>query len=373
MTDSGTFVAGTLTDLDLRRVVLGRDVPSHPAHLPGFCVMQAPGRGGTGLVAQQGARADGLVLAGLSAEEMARVGFYEGLQGNVAQRADIVAEGVEQNGLIFACQPRPELAPFDADVWRRVWGPTVLMTARDVMRVYGSVPDAALAARYDMMLVRGASRARAGRPDPATHRPVAPKGDVRIDARSTPYAAFFAVEEYDVAWRQFDGTFGDAARRAVFLSGDAVTVLPYDPVRDRVLLIEQFRVGPMARGDVQPWLLEAIAGRIDAGETPAEAARREAAEEAGLTLTELLPVAAYYSTPGANSEYLYSFVALCDLPDSVTGVFGLATEAEDIRSHLVPFEAFVDMMARGDVPNAPLILTGLWLQRERSRLRANPL
>ncbi len=93
----------------------------------------------------------------------------------------------------------------------------------------------------------------------------------------SPMPHFFAVEEYDLSYRRFDGSFSKPVNRAAFVSGDAVTVLPYDPLRDRVLLIEQFRIGPMARGDAQPWLLEAIAGRVD----PGEIARRGCAARGG--------------------------------------------------------------------------------------------
>ncbi len=195
-------------------------------------------------------------------------------------------------------------------------------------------------------------------------------GDVEVVRRRQPYARFFAVEEYDLSFRRFDGSMGEDVNRAVFISGDAVTVLPYDPVRDRVLLIEQFRVGPYARGDDQPWLLEAIAGRIDPGETPEQTARREAVEEAGLDLGELLAVGSYYPSPGAKAEYLYSYVALADLPDSAAGTFGLAEEAEDIRGHLIAFDRLMELVATGEIDNAPLLVSVLWLQRERERLRA---
>ncbi len=220
------------------------------------------------------------------------------------------------------------------------------------------------------MLVRGAGRVRAAaEPGPVTQRRFAGPGDVRLADLRQPYAHFFAVEEYDVAYRRFDGQHSPVVTRAVFVSGDAVTVLPYDPRRDRVLLVEQFRIGPVARGSLQPWLIEPIAGRIDPGETPQDCARREALEEAGLHLGALLPVAEFYPSPGAVSEYLYAFVALTDLPDGAAGVFGLAGEAEDIRGHLVSFDDLMRLVASGEVANAPLILTALWLQRERGRLR----
>lgn len=194
-------------------------------------------------------------------------------------------------------------------------------------------------------------------------------GDVRVLARRRPYADYFAVEEFDLQHRRFDGSMSGVITRAVFVTGDAVTVLPYDPVRDRVLLIEQFRPVPVVRGDGEFWSLEAIAGRVDAGETPEAAARREAVEEAGLVLGDLIRVAGYYPSPGAVAEYLTSYVALTDLPDGCTGVFGLASEAENIRGHLVGFDALMGLVASGEINNAPLLLTVLWLQRERDRLR----
>ncbi|MGL6208433.1 MAG: NUDIX domain-containing protein, partial [Paracoccaceae bacterium] len=243
----------------------------------------------------------------------------------------------------------------------------VVATAGDIMALCGVVKPEAVGARLGVMQVRGASRVRAGLASPAGRRLA---GDVAVTERRQPYARFFAVEEYDLAYRRFDRSLSPVVTRAVFVSGDAVTVLPYDRFRDRVLVIEQFRAGPFARGDGNPWSLEAIAGRIDPGEGPEDCARREAVEEAGLALGELLPVAQYYPSPGAVSEYLYSYVGLADLPDGVEGVFGVEGEAEDIRGHLMSFDDLMGLVGSGEVENAPLILTALWLQRERGRLRA---
>jgi nudix-type nucleoside diphosphatase (YffH/AdpP family) len=193
---------------------------------------------------------------------------------------------------------------------------------------------------------------------------------VQVQALRQPYARFFAVEEYDLSFRRFDGKQSPVVTRAAFISGDAVTVLPYDPVRDRVLVIEQFRVGPFARGDAQPWQLEPIAGRVDPGETPEDAARREAVEEAGLTLGALLPIGNYYPSPGAKIEFLYSFIALTDLPDGTAIIGGAEEEAEDIKGHLMGFEDFAALIARGEATTAPLLISYYWLDRERARLRA---
>lgn len=213
-------------------------------------------------------------------------------------------------------------------------------------------------------------RARAARAAPAEERRKVSAGDVEVATRAEPYARFFAVEEQDLRFRRFDGQLSQPVNRAAFVSGDAVTVLPYDPGRDRVLLVEQFRFGPHLRGDANPWQLEAIAGRIDAGETPEATAIREAREEAGLEISRLVPIAGYYPTPGAVTEFLYSYLALVDLPDSAIGTFGLASEAEDIRVHLISFERLMQLCASGEVGNAPTLLSAFWLARERAALRA---
>jgi ADP-ribose pyrophosphatase len=196
---------------------------------------------------------------------------------------------------------------------------------------------------------------------PTSLRRAAQGDDVRIVSQAVPYKDFFAVQETHLTHQRFDGTQSAVIKRAAFVSGDAVTVLPVDPIRKRVLLVEQFRMGPFARGDRQPWSLEAIAGRIDAGESPETAARREAMEEAGITLGAMRLIAAYYPSPGAVTEYLYSYIAICDLPDDIAGIHGLATEAEDIRSHVISLDHLMELVKTGEVNNAPLILTAFWL------------
>lgn len=236
-----------------------------------------------------------------------------------------------------------------------------------VLRAAGHLTAAQLGRRLGSLRVEAASRVRAAG---AAQRGLrVGSGEVEARGPVPSHAGFFGVDVWTLRHRRFDGGMSQSLVREVFVMGDAVTVLPYDPVRDRVLLIEQMRMGPLGRGDPLPWQLEAIAGRIDPGETPEDAARREAVEEAGLELGRLEKVAEYYPTPGAVTEYLYSYVALCDLPDGVAGVFGAAEEAEDIRGHLLDFDRLVEVMASGEIGNAPLLLTVLWLQRERARLR----
>jgi nudix-type nucleoside diphosphatase (YffH/AdpP family) len=237
------------------------------------------------------------------------------------------------------------------------------------MRLAGSVPEGTLRRRYPQMLTRAGARLRAGQAGPAGLRRSAAPDDVSETRFRQPYADYFAVEEFDVRFRRFDGRMSEELTRAVFISGDAAVVLPYDPRRDRVLVIEQWRAGAHARGDREPWLIEAVAGRIDGGETPEEAARREAREEAGLEVGALLAAGDYYPSPAAKGEYIYSFVGLADLPDDAAGLGGLPGEGEDIRAHVIPFARLMELVATGEVNNAPLVILAYWLDRNRAALR----
>lgn len=367
------FFYGTLCHLPLLERVLGRPVAPEPASLPDHAVFWAEGHPFPLIVAAVGQAAGGLLLRGLSDEDVARLDFYEGGFAYRTHDLPVTASGGTVTARVYIPDPghwQPG-APWSLADWAAVWGDVVTETAGDFMRLYGRARPEDVLARYGAMLVRGASRVRARATAPTTLRHRAGPTDVRIADVTQPYANFFAVEEYRLRHRRFDGGQSPEMRRAVFISGDAATVLPYDPLRDRVLLIEQFRAAPLARGDAQPWLLEAIAGRVDPDETPEDAVRREAREEAGLVLGPLHKVAAYYPSPGAKAEYLYSYVAICDLPDGSAGLHGVAGEDEDIRGHLVGFDRLMALVASGEVNNAPLLLSILWLERERPRLRSS--
>ena len=189
-------------------------------------------------------------------------------------------------------------------------------------------------------------------------------------AQSTrSYSKFFALDDIRLRHQRFDGGVSDELERAVFIAADAALVLPYDPVRDRVMLVEQFRTGPFVRGDHRCWQLEPIAGRLDPGETPEQAARREAWEEAGLNIGRLEKIAETYTSPGNSSEFYYTFVGLADLPDDCIGTGGLEAEGEDIRSHLLSFNELMTLCDSRQAANTPLVMAAYWLARHRSRLR----
>ena len=366
------FFYGTLCHLPLLEAVLGRVPPLQPARLPGHSVRWARGESFPVILSDPGAEAAGVYVPDITAEEAARLDYYEGGFGYEVHPVDVLHDGVQAPALVY--MPEPGMwapgAPWRLEDWAATWGDVVVEAARDVLAQRGRRPSEEVLGRYPMMLTRAGARLRArSDPGPARLRRDPAPGDVALDALSEAHAGFFAVEAARLGFRRFDGSMAGPVLREAFVMGDAVTVLPYDPARDRVLVVEQFRAGAWARGDANPWSLEPIAGRIDGGEGPEAAARREAQEEAGLTLRELRFVARYYPSPAAVTEYLYSYVALADLPDGAAGIGGLAAEAEDIRSHVISFDMLMDLVASGEVQNGPLLITALWLSRHRDGLR----
>jgi len=182
------------------------------------------------------------------------------------------------------------------------------------------------------------------------------------------FRGYAKVHEYRLRHQRYDGTTSEEMRREVFSSGDAVVVLLYDAKRDEVLLTEQFRPGPLPRGD-NPWVIEAVAGRIDTDETPEEVARRECVEEAGVTVGELIKVAEMYNSPGIFSEYVYLYVGQADL-SSAGGLHGVDHEHEDIKAMVCSLEEAVEGLTDGRLRSAPSFVLVQWLAANRNILHS---
>ncbi|NSX55414.1 NUDIX domain-containing protein [Parasulfitobacter algicola] len=185
------------------------------------------------------------------------------------------------------------------------------------------------------------------------------------------FSGFFSANRLGLRHPTFNGSLCDIQTREVFIGNDAALVIPYNPIHDTVLLVEQFRMGPYARGDKKPWMLEPVAGLVDPGETPEQCAIREVEEEAGIVLSNLHPISQYYTSPGCSTDYFHSFVGLCDLSDVNHRLGGLDAEREDIFMHVLAFDDALRLIETGEAQVGPLILMLLWLDRNRERLRAS--
>jgi ADP-ribose pyrophosphatase len=180
------------------------------------------------------------------------------------------------------------------------------------------------------------------------------------------YKGFFRLEQYQIRYDRFAGGSNTVVRE-IFERGDSVAVLPYDPVRDEIVLVEQFRPGAV-RYPGSPWLLELIAGMLDKSQTPEQTARREALEEARCELTELFPIHRYLVSPGGTTESTTVFVARTNT-SGMGGLHGLAEEHEDIKVHVLAVGRALELLNKGGIENAVTIIGLQWLALNRSELR----
>lgn len=359
------FLFGTLLWPDLLTCVAGRQIATSPASLPGHCVRRAPDGDWPMLVAGAG-EAQGVLTEPLEPEVLARIDWYEGGYDCARAPVDLGAE-------TFAYRSTGEGAePWTLAAWQPEHGARTLLAAPEIMRAMGRGTPERLAWRRGIIHARAAARlAVSGWDRPTTVSAGLTLSDVRVEDVSHVYEAFNNVQEIRYSHTRFDGGTNTGVVRDATVVSHAATLLPYDPVRDRVLVVEQIRAAAIALGDPRPWMLEPVAGMIDVGETPEQAALREAQEEAGLALPSdaLRFVARYYPSPGGLAQVLYSYVAICDLPDDAAKLGGLGSEAEDIRGHLVPLRDLIAMVESGEAANAPLILSAQWIALKASELR----
>ncbi|GKW08254.1 ADP-ribose diphosphatase [Pectobacterium carotovorum] len=193
------------------------------------------------------------------------------------------------------------------------------------------------------------------------------KDDVEIIARETLYDGFFSLERYRFRHRLFNGGMSGEVSREILERGHAVVLLPYDPVRDEVVLIEQIRIAAYDTS-ASPWLFELVAGMIELGESHEEVARREAEEEAGLRVGRCRPIINYLASPGGTSERLAVLVGEVDTR-TAKGIHGLAEENEDIRVHVVSRKQSYQWVEEGIVDNAASVIALQWLALHHEELK----
>jgi len=181
------------------------------------------------------------------------------------------------------------------------------------------------------------------------------------------YRGFFSLSQFRLRHTLYGGGWSRPLVRELFHRGRCVAVIPYDPATDRVVLIEQFRIGALSDKAV-PWLVEIVAGAIEPGESPEAVARRESMEEAGCLLGELIQIGEFYTTPGGCSEKVSVFCGLVE-GDVKDGVYGLVEEDEDIRVLVISLDEVLAWLDRGIIDSAIPALALQWLSLNRESLR----
>jgi ADP-ribose pyrophosphatase len=239
--------------------------------------------------------------------------------------------------------------------------------------------------------------------------------DVEVVGRDIVYRGFFKMKKLLLRHRLFAGGWSPTISREIFVRGQAVAAVMYDPSNHLIGLVEQFRVGALNKlalgeealaesviGDPDavadndkdnikapslnnsaktisspystantavdsPWLYEVVAGMTEPGETPEAVILRELFEEAGMVPAKLLPICQYFTSPGGTDETLVLYCALGDLT-RVEGVHGLAGEHEDIRVLVLPEQVVFDDLYGGRFNNAATLICLQWLFVNRDKI-----
>lgn len=197
---------------------------------------------------------------------------------------------------------------------------------------------------------------------------VPPPPGVEIVDRKAVFQGYFRVDKYLLRHKLFGGGMSAEIGREIFERGHAAGVLPYDPVRDEVLLIEQFRPGALAAG-WHPWVIEPVAGIIEPGEDLTDVIHREAHEEANVVIQDIIPIYHYLTTPGGSSETCALYCGRVNA-EGAGGIHGLDGENEDIRVMVMPFAEVASWVNGGGLNNALLIIALQWLVLNHDKVRA---
>lgn len=187
--------------------------------------------------------------------------------------------------------------------------------------------------------------------------------------RETLFQGYFRVDRYHVKHERFEGGWSAPLTREVFHRSKQVAgVILFDPQHDKIVLVEQFRAGPLSLNEY-PWLIEIPMGMIDANESPEQAARREALEETGCEVLELHPIGQFYSSPGGTDEHIILFAARTVAP-AQGGIYGVASENEDIRVHVMDAAKAIGLIYAGAVRDSQTMIALQWFAMHHTDLRS---
>lgn len=366
------FLYGTLLDDVLRARLVGREVASVAAYLSDYRVVAQPDGLTPALVAAPGDLARGILLTDLTQDEVQRLDVYEAAFDYMSADLTVEVDGEAQTARVYL--PGPDVAKTETswsfDTWEAARGALSRERAVEIGTANPPYTATTLRQQWKMIGSRASGRLRAAVEEAPSNLRYSP---ARRDFSAKPHGIiagnFFKFRQFEMTHATFRGDTSPALPREAMIGVDAAIILPYDPVADTVLLVEQIRTGPLMRGAPNPWSLEPVAGMIDPGETPEQSALRETEEEAGLTGITLEKMFGCYPSPGGSTDYFYCYLALGALPAPTSYIGGLPEEHEDLRLHVIPFEDAMALIETGEANIGPLIAMLLWLDRERVRLR----
>ena len=192
------------------------------------------------------------------------------------------------------------------------------------------------------------------------------KADYEILSRENGFRGFLNIDIINVKHKLFRGGWSSTINREVLVREGAVGVLLFDPQRDEIILVRQFRVG-LLDGAATPWALELIAGMIEFGEELEEVAFREVKEESNCEVSQLVKICDYYNSPGVSSEKVRLYLGIVD-SENMGGIYGLESENEDIEVVVLSYTEAITGLNKGYLANAMSIISLQWLELNKSHI-----
>ena len=172
------------------------------------------------------------------------------------------------------------------------------------------------------------------------------------------YSGFFKLKKIEFIHQKHDGSWTDQVNREIFGGSHVSTLLPYDPKKKEIILIQQFRAGIISRYD-EDYLFEIVAGIIDDNELPDETAKRECLEETGCDVNKITPILDYFPSPGSSESFYHLFLGEVDSFDGER-IRGLVTESENILVKSYKVEEVRNMLMQGKIKNGLTLIALQW-------------
>tara|TARA_Y100001935_G_C17180992_1_gene445129 strand:+ start:104 stop:685 length:582 start_codon:yes stop_codon:yes gene_type:complete len=184
------------------------------------------------------------------------------------------------------------------------------------------------------------------------------KSNFKIISKKNIYSGFFEMNEVILKYKKYNGSWSKEVKRELFGGSQVAAVLPYDPIKKEIVLIQQFRPGTISK-NLNNYLNEIVAGIIDHGEDPEVAASRECYEETGCEVNKLIPIQGYFPAPGSSESYYHLFLAEIE---SFEGdrIMGLETENEDILVKSYKSSQVEKMLKKGEILNGLSLIALQW-------------
>lgn len=202
--------------------------------------------------------------------------------------------------------------------------------------------------------------------------PIPPHPDVVVESEQRVWSGRFPLEVIKFRHRRFDGAMSGTRGWELWRRGRASALLPYDPVADALVLIEQFRLPALAAG-VDPTLVELPAGLCEDNEDPVETIRREMREEMRLDADLVERIGGFLLTAGGADEFCHLFAGRVVAPpadgEGIVGFGGEVSESEDIRVRVWDAGDAIEAAFAGYFANSITAIGLFWLAAKRDWLR----